>query len=181
MVFGLISSCQPKDSGQTEPESKIEKAWTATFPNLGTLSSPGIADLNQDGVLDIVEGMGRLEFQPIDTAIVASDGKTHVILWSRPAKVRIFGSAMQMDITVDGIEDIGIGGKSATLHAINGANGDLNWEFSRHIAKSLFQVRYFNFTIPNLYLVRQVMAYWLYLFPMGEMYSKIPMLKTLQG
>jgi outer membrane protein assembly factor BamB len=150
LAIVLMICCQPKDARQTEfPGSKIEKAWTATFPNLGTLSSPRTADLNQDGVLDIIVGMGRLEFQPIDTAIVALDGKTGDILWSRPAVDQIFGSALLMDITGDGIEDIVIGGRSATLQAINGATGVLIWEFSQHIDKSLIQVKYFNFYNPQ--------------------------------
>jgi outer membrane protein assembly factor BamB len=151
LLLVLIYSCQPKDSGQNEKSgSKIEKVWTATFPNLGTLSSPRTADLNQDGVLDIIVGMGRLEFQPIDTAIVALDGKSGDILWSRPAIDQIFGSALLMDITGDNVQDIVIGGRSATLQAINGANGDLIWEFSQHIDKSLIQVKYFNFYNPQV-------------------------------
>jgi outer membrane protein assembly factor BamB len=149
-VLALVFSCKPNEAGQLEiAEPKNEKVWTAVFPNLGTLSSPRTADLNQDGVLDIIVGMGRLEFQASDTAIVALDGKTGNILWKRPAIDQIFGSALLMDITGNGIEDIIIGGRSATLQAINGVNGELLWEFLQHIDKNLIQVKYFNFYNPQ--------------------------------
>ncbi len=148
--FVFAFSCKPSDSNKSEmAESNPEFAWKSQFPNLGTLSSPRTADLNKDGIYDIIVGMGRLEFQSIDTAIVALDGETGDVLWKRPAIDQIFGSAMLMEITGDGIEDIFIGGRSATLQAINGATGELVWEFSQHIDKSLIHTKYFNFYNPQ--------------------------------
>ncbi|WP_194775707.1 PQQ-binding-like beta-propeller repeat protein [Pararhodonellum marinum] len=149
-VLILMSSCEHRRANTLdEPDSNSNLTWASAFPNLGTHSSPRTADLNQDGVLDIIVGMGRLEFQPIDTAIVALDGKTGDVLWNRPAIDQIFGSALLMDITGDDIEDIIIGGRSATLQAMDGATGALIWEFSQHIDKSLIQVKYFNFYNPQ--------------------------------
>jgi outer membrane protein assembly factor BamB len=149
VLFCTFSCNKIETNSSVISGSEAKHIWSSNFPNLGTLSSPRSADLNKDGVLDIIVGMGRLEFQAIDSAIVALDGKTGDILWKRPAVDQIFGSAMLMDITGDGIKDVFIGGRSATLQAINGATGDLIWEFSQHIDKSLIQVKYFNFYNPQ--------------------------------
>ena len=66
--------------------------WSADLPTVGTFSSPRIADLNNDGIGDVIIGAGRREFITCDTAIVALDGKTGKILWKRPAVDQMFGS-----------------------------------------------------------------------------------------
>lgn len=105
------------------------QSWSLTLENLGTFSSPRAADLNQDGVKDIVMGAGRQEFIDCDTAVIAIDGQSGRLLWHVRASDQIFGSADFMDITGDQIPDIFIGGRSAELMAINGKNGELIWDF----------------------------------------------------
>jgi outer membrane protein assembly factor BamB len=108
---------------------QAQKSWSIRLPKVGSMSSPRVADLNQDGVGDVIQGIGRIEFQACDSAIVAFDGKTGAILWKLPATDQIFGSANLMDITGDGIVDIFIGGRSAELQAINGNTGKVIWKF----------------------------------------------------
>ncbi|MFC4874916.1 FG-GAP-like repeat-containing protein [Negadavirga shengliensis] len=127
-----------------------ELAWSLYLPHLGTFSSPRVADLNGDGVGDIIVGMGRLEFQATDTAVVALDGKLGTILWSLPASDHIFGSALLMDIDGDGVQDVVIGGRSANLFAVNGKTGELIWEFAKEHLRPLIQKKYFNFYNPQL-------------------------------
>ena len=103
--------------------------WQATFPDLGTFSSPRLSDLNGDEVLDIILGAGRQEFQACDTAVIALDGKTGAILWRVGARDQIFGTPTLYDITRDGVDDVFICGRSAELMAINGAKGELIWRF----------------------------------------------------
>ncbi|WP_172805259.1 FG-GAP repeat domain-containing protein [Aquiflexum balticum] len=100
------------DSVLKEKSMENQLVWSTTLPNLGTLSSPRATDLNGDGILDLVVGMGRIEFQASDTAIVALDGKSGDIIWKRPAIDQIYGSATLLDINKDGVEDVLIGGRS---------------------------------------------------------------------
>lgn len=108
-----------------------QSSWSKSFTGIGTLSSPRVADLNQDGIKDIILGAGREEFQACDSAVIALDGNTGSMLWHVPAKDQIFGSAVFKDINGDGVEDVLIGGRSAELIAINGRNGEVIWRFSR--------------------------------------------------
>ncbi|MEM9831198.1 MAG: PQQ-binding-like beta-propeller repeat protein [Bacteroidota bacterium] len=103
--------------------------WRADLPNVGTNSSVRLTDLTGDGILDIVLGTGYQELHPTDTAVVALDGKDGKLLWHIAARDQIVGSAMLLDVTQDGIDDIFIGGRRAELMAINGQNGELLWEF----------------------------------------------------
>ena len=122
-IFSLSYFCaNHKLSAQT--------SWSKRLPGVGILSSPRVADLNRDGIGDVILGVGRIEFQSCDSAIVAFDGKTGEILWKASADDQIFGSANLMDITGDGIVDVFIGGRSAELQAINGNTGEVIWKFN---------------------------------------------------
>ena len=50
------------------------QSWDASIKGLGSFSSPRVADLNGDKVDDIVLGVGREEFIPTDSAVIALDG-----------------------------------------------------------------------------------------------------------
>ena len=69
------------------------QSWTVDLPGVGTFSSPRCADLNHDGVMDIVFGAGREEFMACDSAVVALDGLTGQMMWQVSATDQIFGSA----------------------------------------------------------------------------------------
>lgn len=127
-----------------------QKSWSIQLPRMGTLSSPRVSDLNQDGVGDIIMGAGRLEFQKCDSAVIAIDGKNGALLWNVKAKDQIFGSAAFKDINSDGIEDVFIGGRSAELKAINGSNGELIWQFfKKNRGKDKKKIKWFNFYNPQ--------------------------------
>ncbi|MGD1889394.1 MAG: PQQ-binding-like beta-propeller repeat protein [Cyclobacteriaceae bacterium] len=103
--------------------------WNTQLPSIGTTSSVRLTDLTDDGVLDIVLGTGQRELHPTDTAVIALDGQDGKLLWQVAARDQIVGSAMLLDVTQDGIDDIFIGGRSAELMAINGESGEILWEF----------------------------------------------------
>ena len=104
-------------------------SWSVKFDGLGSFSSPRVADLNGDGIGDIIIGAGRQEFLSCDSAVMALDGQNGEMLWKVHARDQIFGSAAIKDLNKDGVPDIIIGGRSAELKAINGRTGDLIWEF----------------------------------------------------
>jgi outer membrane protein assembly factor BamB len=105
------------------------KGWTVEFKDIGVHSSPRVADLNQDGVKDIIIGCGKKEFERTSTGMMAVDGATGKLLWRVPARDQIFGSAALLDINRDGVPDVIIGGRAAELKAINGKTGKVIWEF----------------------------------------------------
>jgi len=130
--------------------AKSQNSWSTQLPGVGTFSSPRVADLNKDGIGDIILGSGREEFQSCDSAIIALDGKTGELLWKVAAIDQIFGSASLKDITGDGIPDVFITGRSAELKAINGKTGEVIWSFvDVHKPKKGKKREWFNFYNPQ--------------------------------
>ncbi|MFN3848877.1 MAG: PQQ-binding-like beta-propeller repeat protein [Spirosomataceae bacterium] len=123
--------------------------WSAELKTVGTFSSPRAADLNKDGVKDIVLGAGRLEFQACDSAMIALDGKTGKMLWRNSARDQIFGSPALMDINNDQIEDVFITGRSSEFKVLNGKNGKTIWRFDTTFYSNNGKKRWFNFYNPQ--------------------------------
>lgn len=111
---------------------KTEVLWKKDFYNIGSQSSPRVADLNDDGVLDIIMGAAKGENRKNDQGILALNGKTGELLWQYGARDQMFGSATFYDITDDGVPDVFISGRSASLMALDGSNGKLLWEYAYH-------------------------------------------------
>lgn len=104
--------------------------WKAQFPDAGTYSSPRAVDLNHDKIKDIVIGAGgRQEWDASENGVLAINGKNGNLLWKVPCRNQMVGSAIFLDINHDNTPDVIIGGRSAQLLAINGASGDIIWEF----------------------------------------------------
>ncbi|GAB3266920.1 hypothetical protein GCM10027347_35280 [Larkinella harenae] len=125
-VAGLVWLGDPLNKPGASPK---RDEWSTVLKGLGTLSSPRMADLNNDGILDLVMGAGSVEFRTSDSAIIAVDGANGQLLWSVRARDQIFGSPLFHDITRDGIPDVFIGGRAAELKAIDGEDGDIIWDY----------------------------------------------------
>src|SRR6186997_2825131 len=100
----LICSCS-----QHAAKEKSTLVWNKDLPLIGSLSSPRTADLNNDGVLDIVIGAGKNEYQKTDMGILAFDGRSGNLLWKQEAIDQVFGSATFCDVTGDKVKDVIIG------------------------------------------------------------------------
>lgn len=120
----IFSNCKTTNSKE---ESKV--IWNKDISIIGSQSSPRATDLNKDGILDIVIGAGKNEFQQTDMGILAFDGRSGEILWKQQAPDQVYGSATFCDVTGDQVKDVFIGGRSPQLKAINGSSGALIWEF----------------------------------------------------
>ncbi|MDX2284861.1 MAG: PQQ-binding-like beta-propeller repeat protein [Bacteroidia bacterium] len=114
-----LSACGPRPP----------KPWNADFPLLGTNSSPRAADLNGDGVLDLVIGAGLNEFQASESAVLAVDGASGELLWQAPGIDQVVGSAAFIDISRDGTPDVVIGGRKCQLMALDGRSGRQLWRY----------------------------------------------------
>ncbi|MGI8635236.1 MAG: PQQ-binding-like beta-propeller repeat protein, partial [Segetibacter sp.] len=144
----LLSAC-------AENSSKKESIliWNKSFPVIGSQSSPRTTDLNKDGILDIIMGAGKNEFQQSDMGILAFDGKSGELLWKQEARDQVFGSATFCDVTGDGVKDIFIGGRSPQLKAINGKSGALLWEYKKEKYSNDTIMQYARYNFNNSVLV----------------------------
>jgi outer membrane protein assembly factor BamB len=105
-----------------------ESKWRYTMNDANVFSSPRFADLNRDGVKDVIIG-GGVESSASENGIVAIDGNSGEVLWNIPSRTQIYTSALFQDITGDSIVDVFIGGRAASYFAINGATGEIIWQF----------------------------------------------------
>lgn len=123
-----------------------QRSWAKRFPNIGTFSSPRVADLNNDSIGDIILGAGGEEFQPSDSAVIAIDGKNGKLLWKVSGTDQFFGTAAVKDVDNDGVKDVFINGRSAQLIAISGKSGKVLWRFK---APKSEKNKWFNFYNPQ--------------------------------
>ncbi|MBV6642315.1 MAG: hypothetical protein KI791_16475, partial [Cyclobacteriaceae bacterium] len=104
--------------------------WETVIKASGTYSSPRAIDLNGDGIKDIVLGAGgRREWESSENGVLAFNGRDGSILWKKDCRNQLVGSPIFHDITGDDIPDVFIGGRSAQFMALNGATGQLIWEY----------------------------------------------------
>ncbi|MBD0366585.1 MAG: PQQ-binding-like beta-propeller repeat protein [Flavisolibacter sp.] len=148
LLSGILAGCN-----QAASKERSQLVWSRDLPVIGSQSSPRTADLNKDGVLDIVIGAGKNEFQKSDMGILAFDGKTGSLLWKQEAPDQVFGSATFCDVTGDGVKDVLIGGRSPQLKAIDGKSGALLWEFKPEQYTNDPVLRYARYNFNNSVLV----------------------------
>lgn len=105
-----------------------EPIWVMS-PGEATFSSPRVADLNRDGVLDVVQGFGQDTFGDRQSSVIATDGSTGAELWKSTGHEDLVGSATFAQLGGDDTIDVVIGGRRGVLIAIDGATGSLLWSF----------------------------------------------------
>jgi outer membrane protein assembly factor BamB len=136
-ILFFVFSCKTKTT---------ELTWQKSFGQIGSQSSPNTADFNADGILDIVIGAGKNEYQPSEFGVMALDGKTGNIIWQHEASDQIYQTATLLDINNDKTEDVIIGGRSNNLFALDGKTGQQIWKFDyKFEADSILKYTKFNF------------------------------------
>ncbi|MEJ6598632.1 MAG: PQQ-binding-like beta-propeller repeat protein [Crocinitomicaceae bacterium] len=102
--------------------------WKIKIESANIFSSPRFTDLNKDGIKDVIIGAG-IENASVDNGILAINGKDGTILWKIATPSQIYTSALFQDISGDSVDDVFIGGRAGTFYAINGATGEIIWQF----------------------------------------------------
>jgi outer membrane protein assembly factor BamB len=148
IIVGILPACT-----ETQSKERSKVIWSKDFPVIGTQSSPRTTDLNKDGILDIVIGAGKNEFQQTDMGILAFDGKSGNLLWTQQAPDQVFGSATFCDVNGDQVKDIFIGGRSPQLKAIDGKTGALIWDYKHEQYANDPILRYARFNFNNSVIV----------------------------
>lgn len=149
LFFSIAFGCQ---SDRGPMDNQFEKIWERQFTEISTHSSPrAAADLNGDGVTDIVLGSGMAEMENSHIGVIAVSGATGDTLWTLPARDQVFGSPTFLDITGDGNKDIIINGRAGILIAIEGASGSVIWEFLPDVTfNEARELGIFNFYNPQI-------------------------------
>ncbi|MGI9597376.1 MAG: PQQ-binding-like beta-propeller repeat protein [Acidimicrobiales bacterium] len=106
----------------------LDPVWAASYSE-ATFSSPKTADLNGDGVLDVVQGFGQDTSGARTSSVIATDGATGEELWRSGGHEDLIGSATFAQLGGDATIDVVIGGRRGALHAIDGRNGSVLWSF----------------------------------------------------
>lgn len=124
--------------------------WNRTFAKLNSEAPLRKADLDGDGIDDIIIGFGIDDSMNFDTAnnipqctlgngqvdlceggIMALNGATGDALWKYWSAYAIFSHFCKFDISGDQISDCVIAGPGGLLQAIDGKSGKLLWDFKR--------------------------------------------------
>lgn len=118
--------------------------WKIKVESANIFSSPRFTDLNNDGTKDVVVGAG-VESTATENGILAINGLDGSILWKIPTRTQIYTSALFQDITGDSIDDVFIGGRAGLFYAINGATGEIIWQFWKGTDKEAREQSILNF------------------------------------
>ena len=141
-VIGLVG-CRE----QPAPRPTLNPSFAPVFPvvtdSLMTNSSPNLADLDGDGIDDIVYGTGTDRVRPVAGGkfrfatepevsgyVVAISGSTNRVLWRVPNPRDAFTTPRFARLNGDAIPDVLMGGREGAFSAFDGTNGNVLWRVS---------------------------------------------------
>ena len=102
--------------------SGVKKQWTYR-PETGYVdASPAVADLDGDGVKDLI-------FATISGRVIALNS-LGLRIWYHDTEERITTPPLVADLDKDGIKEVIVYSNSGKISCLNGINGNLNWEYS---------------------------------------------------
>lgn len=153
LLLCITSSVAFFSCSLTPAKKKSALVWTKNIPGIGSQSSPRATDLNKDGILDLVIGAGKNEYQESDHGILAFDGKTGNLLWKQHAVDQVYGTPALLDVNGDDIKDVFIGGRSPQLKGLDGKTGKILWEFKSAEYENDPVLKYARYNFNNCVLV----------------------------
>ena len=155
----MLAGCEGTSNG-AGARSPINPSFAHVFPpvrgDLMTMSSPGLADLDGDGIRDIVFGTGVERVRPaggrlrpfpdpaVSGYVVAVSGATNEILWRAPNPRDAFTTPRFARLNGDTVPDVVMGGREGAFSAFSGSDGALLWRLAPGaVARTPFPYNYF--------------------------------------
>lgn len=149
---------------------QVTKVWSTVMTKLNSETPLKKADLNSDGIEDIIVGFGvddNVELRDIPQCssgklgikdvcgggIMALDGQLGTILWKYWTLYTVFSLFCKTDINKDGTPDCIAGGRGALLIAIDGKTGKFIWEIQEASAYGQYTAEDLSSMIIDLYTV----------------------------
>ena len=137
ITLSLLAACRRADRPPNPSFADVFPPLTDSL--MMTESSPSFADLDADGVPDIVFGTGvdrtrpigrRLQFTgapAVSGEVVAVSGATNRVLWKVPNPRDAFTTPRFATLNGDRVPDVVMGGREGVLTAYDGTNGKVLW------------------------------------------------------
>jgi hypothetical protein len=132
----LIAACV--ESGAA-PAPEFQPLFPAVTGERVTNSSPALADLDRDGVPDIVFGSGVDRLRPqqgryvfsaepeVPGYVMAVSGATNAVLWEAEHPGEAFTTPRFLDVNRDDVTDVIMGGREGAFTAYSGVDGSVLW------------------------------------------------------
>ncbi|EDW59612.1 uncharacterized protein [Drosophila virilis] len=126
----------------------VQRLWTRSLPRMNSESPLRAADLNGDGIRDVIFGYGvddNIHYEgiplprcksaqqgddvPCEGGVVALNGRDGSLLWQTWSVANVFSLHCNADVDRDGGIDCLAAGRLGMIFAINGRTGQVIWNF----------------------------------------------------
>lgn len=139
LTAGLLVACGESGPASGPPAPSFEPVFPPIEGERMTQSSPDLADLDGDGVPDIVFGSGVDRIRPgpdgyyfsdepeVPGYVMAVSGATNQLLWQAPNPGEAYTTPRFPDLDGDGRPDVVMGGREGAFSAYRGVDGTVLW------------------------------------------------------
>jgi outer membrane protein assembly factor BamB len=121
-----VARCGSQGGVKLETLADPQLVWSHATAGTSYFS-PRAGDLDGDGLLEVMVPHGQE--MPPRGGVVALAGSSGDLLWEIPGRQQLYGSPIFFDVTGDGVGDVFVGGRNAEFLAVDGASGELLWQF----------------------------------------------------